>query len=128
MKTLDGYKNATVELNAVEEIIKVIDNELLSIGKIEVSASVTVSVNGSEAQFVYGVGILNSQITACKELGLSAESKEEIKNKVILLWTLYKERKEWLRFAYELEEFKNEAYNLLTDKEKFSLLKYPVKG
>jgi hypothetical protein len=128
MKTLDGYKNAAVELNAAEEIIKIIDNKLLSIGKIEISASVTVSTNGSEAQFIYGIGILNSQITASKELGLSAESKEEIKNKVILLWNLYKERMEWAKFAYELEEFKCEAYNLLTDKEKFSLLKYPVKG
>jgi hypothetical protein len=128
MKTLDGYKNATAELKAVEEIIKVIDNELLSIGKIEISASVTVSTNGSEAQFIYGIGILNSQILACKELGLSAESKEEIKIKVILLWTLYKELKEWTKFGYELEHFTNEAYNLLTDKEKFSLLKYPVKG
>jgi hypothetical protein len=61
-------------------------------------------------------------------LGLSAESKEETKIKVILLWTLYKEFKEWTKFGYELEHFTNEAYNLLTDKEKFSLLKYPVKG
>ena len=128
MKALDGYKNAAVELNAAEEIIKIIDNKLLSIGKIEISASVTVSTNGSEAQFIYGIGILNSQITASKELGLSTESKEEIKNKVILLWNLYKERMEWAKFAYELEEFKCESYNLLTDKEKFSLLKYPVKG
>lgn len=128
MKTLDGYKNAAIELNAAEEIIKIIDNKLLSIGKIEISASVTVSTNGSEAQFIYGIGILNSQITASKELGLSTESKEEIKNKVILLWNLYKERMEWAKFAYVLEEFKCEAYNLLTDKEKFSLLKYPVKG
>ena len=81
MKTLDGYKNAAIELNAAEEIIKIIDNKLLSIGKIEISASVTVSTNGSEAQFIYGIGILNSQITASKELGLSTESKEEIKNK-----------------------------------------------
>jgi hypothetical protein len=128
MKTLDGYKNATVELNAVEEIIKVIENELLNIGKIEISASVTVSTSGSESQFIYGIGILNSQILACKELGLSTESREETKNKVILLCTLVKEHREWLRFAYELGAFKSEVHNLLTDKERFSLLKYPVKG
>jgi hypothetical protein len=129
MKTLDGYKKALVDLEEATEIYNTISSHILEMGtRIEVTNSVAITGVSSELQYVYAVGILNSQIAACKELGLDTKDREEMKLKIFTFRNLMNEMEEWSQFKYDLLQYANDVSKLLTDKEKFSLLKYPVKG
>jgi hypothetical protein len=129
MKTLDGYKKALVDLEEATEIYNTISSHILEIGtRIEVTNSVAITGVSSELQYVYAVGILNSQIAACKELGIDSTGREEMKLKIFTFRNLMNEMEEWSQFKYDLLQYANDVSKLLTDKERFSLLKYPVKG
>jgi hypothetical protein len=129
MKTVDGYKKALVDLEEATEIYNTISSHILEIGtRIEVTNSVAITSNSSELQYVYAIGILNSQISACKELGLDTKDREEMKLKIFIFRNLINELDQWSQFKYDLLQYANDVLKLLTDKEKFSLLSYPTKG
>jgi hypothetical protein len=129
MKTVDGYKKALVDLEEATEIYNTISSHILEMGtRIEVTNSVAITGVSSELQYVYAVGILNSQIAACKELGLDTKDREEMKLKIFIFRNLINELDQWSQFKYDLLQYANDVLKLLTDKEKFSLLKYPTKG
>ena len=129
MKTVDGYKKALVDLEEATEIYNTISSHILEIGtRIEVTNSVAITSVSSELQYVYAIGILNSQIAACKELGLDATDREEMKLKIFIFRNLINELDQWSQFKYDLLQYANDVLKLLTDKEKFSLLSYPTKG
>jgi hypothetical protein len=129
MKTLDGYKKALVDLEDATTIYNTISSHILEIGtRIEVTNSVAITGVSTELQYVYAIGILNSQITACKELGIDSTDREDMKRRIFIFRNLMNEMEEWSQFKYDLLQYANDVKKLLTDKERFSLLKYPVKG
>ena len=129
MKTVDGYKKALVDLEEATEIYNTISSHILEMGtRIEVTNSVAITSNSSELQYVYAIGVLNSQISACKELGLDTKDREEMKLKIFIFRNLINELDQWSQFKYDLLQYANDVLKLLTDKEKFSLLSYPTKG
>jgi hypothetical protein len=129
MKTLDGYKKALVDLEEATTIYNTISSHILEMdSEIKVSSSVAITGISTDNQYVYALGILNSQITACKELGIDSTDREEIKLKIFIFRNLINELRQWSEFKDDLLRYANSVSKLLTDKEKFSLLKYPVKG
>lgn len=129
MKTLDGYKKALVDLEEATTIYNTISSHILEMdSEIKISSSVTITGISTDNQYVYALGILNSQITACKELGIDSTDREEIKLKIFIFRNLINELRQWSEFKDDLLRYANSVSKLLTDKEKFSLLKYPVKG
>ena len=129
MKTLDGYKKALVDLEEATTIYNTISSHILEMdAEIKVSSSVAITGISSDNQYVYALGILNSQITACKELGIDSTDREEMKLKIFIFRNLINELRQWSEFKDDLLSYANSVSKLLTDKEKFSLLKYPVKG
>lgn len=104
-----------------------INNRIREIGTIIISSNVALNAHSSELQFIYAIGILNSQILACKELDIPTNEREAAKLDCKELMLLGKELIEWSSFKNELDSYSNEVYDLLDDKEKFSLLKYPIK-
>ena len=129
MKTLDGYKKALVDLEEATAIYNTISSHILEMdAEIKVSSSVAITGIRSDNQYVYALGILNSQITACKELGIDSTDREEMKLKIFIFRNLVNELRQWSEFKDDLLRYANSVSKLLTDKERFSLLKYPVKG
>jgi hypothetical protein len=129
MKTLDGYKKALVDLEEATTIYNTISSHILEMdSEIKVSSSVAITGISTDNQYVYALGILNSQIAACKELGIDSTGREEMKLKIFTFRNLMNEMEEWSQFKYDLLQYANDVKKLLTDKERFSLLKYPVKG
>jgi hypothetical protein len=129
MKTLDGYKKALVDLEEATTIYNTISSHILEMdAEIKVSSSVAITGISTDNQYVYALGILNSQITACKELGIDSTDREEIKLKIFIFRNLINELRQWSEFKDDLLRYANSVSKLLTDKERFSLLKYPVKG
>jgi hypothetical protein len=129
MKALDGYKKALVDLEEATTIYNTISSHILEMdAEIKVSSSVAITGISSDNQYVYALGILNSQITACKELGIDSTDREEMKLKIYIFRNLINELKQWSEFKDDLLRYANSVSKLLTDKERFSLLKYPVKG
>lgn len=127
MTKLKAYQTATSELKTIEGIINSLESQIEEIGTLTVSSSVTIKQGVSDAQYIFGIGILNSQILACKELGLDATDKEDMKKACMNLRTLTKELNDWEVFECEIVDYTNSVFKLLTEKEKFSLLKYPKK-
>jgi hypothetical protein len=129
MKTLDGYKKALVDLEEATTIYNTISSHILEMdAEIKVSSSVAITGISTDNQYVYALGILNSQITACKELGIDSTDREEMKLKIFIFRNLINELRQWSEFKDDLLRYANSVSKLLTDKERFSLLKYPVKG
>ena len=129
MKALDGYKKALVDLEEATTIYNTISSHILEMdAEIKVSSSVAITGISNDNQYVYALGILNSQITACKELGIDSTDREEMKLKIFIFRNLINELKQWSEFKDDLLRYANSVSKLLTDKERFSLLKYPVKG
>ena len=129
MKALDGYKKALVDLEEATTIYNTISSHILEMdAEIKVSSSVAITGISNDNQYVYALGILNSQITACKELGIDSTDREEMKLKIFIFRNLVNELRQWSEFKDDLLRYANSVSKLLTDKERFSLLKYPVKG
>ncbi len=129
MKTLDGYKKALVDLEEATTIYNTISSHILEMdAEIKVSSSVAITGISNDNQYVYALGILNSQIIACKELGIDSTDREEMKLKIFIFRNLVNELRQWSEFKDDLLRYANSVSKLLTDKERFSLLKYPVKG
>ena len=109
---------ATVILNNLYKKIKDIDY-------VVVGSTITISRTSSEKQFLYALGILNSTISSCKQLNVSDEEYVETRNRIIDLWNLAHEYKEWCIYSGELGNYVDKIKRLLTDEEKFQLLNYP---
>jgi hypothetical protein len=127
MKKLNAYTQSLNDLNCVKETITLMNNRINEIGTIIISSSITLNVHSSELQFIYAIGILNSQILACKELDITTTDREVSKLACKELMFLGKELIEWTNFRNELRSYNHEVYELLDEKERFSLLKYPTK-
>jgi len=127
MKKLTAYKQSLKDLTVIREAISELNNKINNIGSIVISSTVTLTSSSSDIQFIYAIGILNSQILACKELSMDTASREKSKGDCKELMVLAKELTDWKKFKNELTYFNNEVYDLLNDEEKFSLLNYPKK-
>lgn len=112
----------------VKSILDGISDGLGEFSDIEISSNVTIQANSSDKQYVYAIGILNSQIQASKELGLDYTKLVENKVKLLLVRGLWKDREEWNQFYFELVQYSMDLKKLLSDDEKFELLEYPKKA
>jgi hypothetical protein len=126
MKKLEAYKQAVSDLNTAKEILSNLDNNLCNI-KISVNSSITINSDSSDKQYIYAISILNNQIKACEELDLDSTEYMEAKQQVLETRKLSDERKAWYIYYHQLIDYKSSIYNLLDDKELFSLLETPVK-
>jgi hypothetical protein len=127
MKKLIAYKKAVKELETIRENRDAIRKEIDEIKSVEISSSLTVNYSSSDKQFVFAMGLLNSQIASCAELGLESKEYTEKKEKVLKICKLAKELREIDTHAYELERYKSDVYQLLSKTELFALKVYPVK-
>lgn len=127
MKTLKLFKQATEDLTFARNTVEELHDKIEAIGSLDVSASVHINAISSDKQFIFAIGILNSQITASKELGLDSAPIEQMKVNALELRTLGKSLREWTEYVHELENYKNNLYRLLDTKERVALLEAPKK-
>ena len=126
MKKLQAYTQSLNDLNFAKETISEMLEKVHAIGNLTISSTVTLKVDSSDIQFIYAIGILNSQIIACKELGIDTLSRIKTKEDCKDLRILSKTLSDWREFRDELRNYNNEVFELLDEKERFSLLKYPT--
>jgi hypothetical protein len=127
MKKLIAYKKAVKELETMGENRDAIRKEIDEIKSIEISSSLTVNYSSSDKQFVFAMGLLNSQIASCAELGLESTEYTEKKEKVLKICKLAKELREIDAHISNLLHYKSDVYQLLSKTELFALKVYPVK-
>lgn len=122
-----AYTQVVTDMNFAKEQVELFSNRINELGSIPVSTSITINSNSSDKQYVFAIGILNSQIASCQELGLDETSYTETKEQVINLRVVTKEFQDWSNYLVELSRYKDSVYRLLSDDEKFELLEYPKK-
>lgn len=127
MTKLKAYKQVVTDIDFAKEQVELFTNRINEIGSIPVSTNITINSGSSDKQFVYAMGIINSQIKGCKELGIEDTSYTETKELVINLRVVTKELQDWNEYLVELGRYKANVYTLLSSDEKFELLDYPKK-
>lgn len=127
MKKLKAFNQAVLDIDFADSVITGLSEEIQEIGTIEIAPSFTLKSGSTIKQFIYGVGILNNQITACEELGIDPTEHKQMKSNAIELKGLVEELDNWRRFLYSLQDYKSELFALLDDKERFQLMEYPTK-
>lgn len=127
MNKLKAFNQAVLDIDFADSVITDLSVKIQEINPIEVGSTITLKSGSSAKQFIYGVSILNNQISACEELGIDPTEYKQMKSNAIELKGLVEELDNWRRFLYSLRDYKSEVFALLDDKERFQLLQYPTK-
>ena len=126
MKKLEAYKQVCVDVTTAMEIKSELELKLSLLRDIQVANSVTVSTSSSNTQFIYAVGILNSQLSACNELELDSTPIQEKKLAILEMKSLLNDFTMWEKYTMDLKNYKHDVGLLLSDDDKFKLLDYPT--
>jgi hypothetical protein len=127
MTKLEAYKQSKNDLEfAITELEKLKD-ESREIGTIVVSNSLVITHRSNLRQFLFGIGVVKSNLDACKELGEDPTDLKENLKLIKRLFQLGKEISQWQEYAEELDIYHDTVERLLTDDDKFALLEYPSK-
>ena len=124
---LEMYKQALADKQFAGDTIKELSNKADSFGRITITSSLTISRGSSELQYIFALGVINSQIASCTELGLDPTDLINKKNSVKELFEIDKEYKAWATFLDEIYTYVHKLEKLLTDEDRLQLLEYPVK-
>ena len=127
MKKLEAYKQATTDLEFAKEMCSQLMESINSIPEIYVNNSISIDKGSSDKQYVFAIGVLNSQINASKELGMDSKDYEESKANVLKLRLVCADYTAWQNYLHELSNYKRELHNLLDKDDLFQLLEAPVK-
>lgn len=127
MNKCQAYTQVLTDIAFASKQIELFANRIQEIGCISIGSTITIDSRSNDKQYVYGIGVLNSQINSSQELGLDPKSYTDMKELVINLRVVTKELQDWKTYLDELECYKKDVYKLLSDDEKFNLLDYPKK-
>jgi hypothetical protein len=127
MNKLESYTATLADLEFAKDYVKSLRNELEELDTIQINGSISISAGSSDKQYVYAVGVLNSQVSACKELGIDPKEYEDMKVSVIHIKSTTALCRDWQKYSVELYEYSQAIHKLLDNDELFSLLKTPVK-
>lgn len=125
MNKLKSYKKVSADLLDVATILDTIAPKLDK--SIRVTGDLIISKSSTDSQFIYALGIVNSRISACKALGINSDVLTKARNELITLHSDVKEYISYKDYSYELQTYQMGCYSLLSNSEKFKLLKYPKK-
>jgi predicted nucleic acid-binding protein len=127
MEKLTVYKSTLEDVLVAEEVIAELNETVTSINCISVSSSLTINSTSSDKQYMFAIGIINSQIFASLELGIDTDELNTMKNNVLKLRTVSKELSDWRNYLDELRSYSKQVHALLNEDELFQLLRYPQK-
>lgn len=127
MKKLDAYKQAKADYEFAKEMCAKLMESIGSIPEIVINNNISINRHSSDKQYVFAIGVLNSQINACKELGMDSKDYEESKATVLKLKLVNADYTAWQDYLHELGKYKHELHNLLDKDDLFELLEVPVK-
>lgn len=114
------FKEVEEILNGLKDYLEPMETEV-QVGKL------TIDRLSSLKQYLYAIGILNSQIAAAKLMGEDeeADSLKETLNKIVEMRRSKKEYDDWHKYMNELYVQKEKLFNLLSNEEKASLIVIP---
>lgn len=127
MKKLTAYRKAEAELVLLREQRTAVNEEINKIKVIEISSSLSINITSSDKQYIFAIGLLNSQIASATELGLDTTEYVEKKETVVKFRKLTQEKTEIDNYHSELYNYKSITYDLLSNTELFALKVYPVR-
>jgi hypothetical protein len=127
MKKLEAYKQAKADFEFAQEMCSQLMESINSIPEIYVNNNISIDKGSSDKQYVFAIGVLNSQINASKELGMDSKDYEESKANVLKLKLVCADYIAWETYRQELSNYKRELHNLLDKDDLFQLLEAPVK-
>ena len=121
------YSQADKLFKEVEEILNELKDNLEPVETEVQVGKITIDRTNSLKQYLYDIGILNSQIEAAKLMGEDeeADSLKETLDKIIEMRRSKKEYDDWHKYMNELFIQKEKLFNLLSNEEKASLIELP---
>jgi len=128
MKKLNAYKQAEKDCSVTKLEVDRLGKAITEIGRLDISSGLSISINSTDKQYIFAVGLLTSQIKSCKTLKLDSKDYKEQLDKVIELKGLTKDLAEWEDYHYELCNYRDKIFKLLSDDERFLLIKKPKKA
>lgn len=127
MTKLEAYKQSKIDLEFALEATDKLEEQSSEIGTIVVSNSLVINHRSSLKQFLFAIGVVKSNINACKELDEDPTDLKENLKLIKRLFQLGKEISQWTEYCEELKSYHDKVQRLLTDDDKFALLEYPSK-
>lgn len=124
---LDMYKQALTDKEFANNTIEELSNKASSYETITISNSLSIKRYSSELQYIFAIGVLNSQIASSTELGLDPTDLNNKKTSVKDLFEIDKEYKAWCIYYDEICTYVHKLEKLLTDDDRFALMEYPTK-
>jgi len=125
-KRVKAFKQAMNDCETANSTIDAINKKLGEYNDIVISPSLTIRPDSTDKQYLFGLGVLNSKMTASQELGLPCEDVVKDKEQILAMHKLNKELIEWKTYKAELNEYKKAIEATLTKLDKFCMLKTPV--
>ena len=121
------YSQADKLFKEVEEILNELKDNLEPVETEVQVGKITIDRTSSLKQYLYAIGILNSQIEAAKLMVEyeEADSLKETLDKIIEMRRSKKEYDDWHKYMNELFIQKEKLFNLLSNEEKASLIELP---
>jgi hypothetical protein len=121
-KIVREYKKCLEQIAEFTKEIETHRKEIADISSIEVSANTILHANSTDKSFIYGLGIVRSQIDSCALLGIPSEEYNQKFNNIILLHRAKTELNEMLLQKCKLQIKETDLWDIMSSEDKFPFI------
>ncbi|NBX72997.1 MAG: hypothetical protein EBQ89_01725 [Alphaproteobacteria bacterium] len=118
-KIVKEYTKCLEQIAESKKQIETHQKQIADIGRIDVSPNNILHANSTDKSFIYGLGIVRSQIDSCTLLGIPSEEYNQKFNNIILLHRTKTELNEMLLQKCKLQIKETELWDLMSSDDKF---------
>jgi hypothetical protein len=121
-KIVKEYTKCLEQIAEFNKEIETYRKEISDIGSIDVSANTILHANSTDKSFIYGLGIVRSQIDSCALLGIPSEEYVQKFNNIILLHRAKTELNEMLLQKCKLQIKETDLWDIMSSDDKFPFI------
>jgi hypothetical protein len=121
-KIVKEYTKCLEQIAEFNKQIETYRKEISDIGSIDVSANTILHANSTDKSFIYGLGIVRSQIDSCALLGIPSEEYNQKFNNIILLHRAKTELNEMLLQKCKLQIKETDLWDIMSSDDKFPFI------
>jgi hypothetical protein len=121
-KIVKEYTKCLEQIAEFNKAIETHRKEISDIGSIDVSANTILHANSTDKSFIYGLGIVRSQIDSCALLGIPSEEYYQKFNNIILLHRAKTELNEMLLQKCKLQIKETDLWDIMSSDDKFPFI------
>lgn len=121
-KIVREYKKCLEKIAEFSIQIETHQKQISDIGTIDVSANTILHANSTDKSFIYGLGIVRSQIDSCFLLGIPSEEYHQKFNNIIELHRAKTQLNELLLQKCKVQIKETELWDIMSSDDKFPFI------